>query len=102
MGKQKVFCNVDPIKAYCMEWQECQIPISSILYKHYQQQTILFQKSHDKQSLPPNDEIDYQRIPPVHFINTSHEKNSRKISTGADWGPRSRVCACLTLRSAPH
>ena len=60
MGKQKVFWNVDPIKAYCMEWQECQIAISSILYKHYQQQTILFQKIHDKQSLLPNDEIEWE------------------------------------------
>ena len=61
-----------------MEWQECQIPISSILYKHYQQQTILFQKSHDKQSLPPNDEIDYQRIPQytlsTHLMRRIQEK----------------------------
>ena len=29
--------------------------------------------------------------------------NSRKVnSAGADGGPRSRVCACSTLRSAPH
>ena len=27
---------------------------------------------------------------------------SKQISAGADGGPRSRVCARLTLRSAPH
>ena len=29
-------------------------------------------------------------------------KKTTKKSASADWGPPSRVCACETLRSAPH
>ena len=38
----------------------------------------------------------------VHINNPIHEQFYTKISASADGGPRSRVCARLTLRSAPH
>ena len=35
-------------------------------------------------------------------VNFLVPKKKDKISAGADGGPCSQVCACLTLRSAPH
>ena len=62
--------------------------------QHYQQQMIVCQECHVKQSLLLNDKIEHQTIP-VPFFNTikqSHEKNSRNVK----WMMRYKV-ECQTI-----
>jgi hypothetical protein len=58
------------------------------------------------QKIKESEKIKTQRVKARKKMSEEREQinveKERKISASADGGPRSRVCARLTLRSAPH